>query len=696
MTTVILATTAPTTVGPMALALAAGVLSIWVWLASALFSAVVSLFPQPSEAKQTQPTAVTHVLIASAVAVLVTTSLRWFLLPVADAVVPNTLDIRSNFVHVVAAGGAVTAGALCGWLVLRLRRGRWLPAPLWLGAPLLALFHLLVVRELDAAFASREHFVDVATLGLLLVFLSGLRKIADTRFGKVSLFLLVTTSASCAAFLAFGLGSMPKEHAAFVKQFPGPSNLLFPLRALWDLDGDGLSAAFGGMDCDDSNPEVGPLMIEIVGNGIDDNCVGGDLPRYVRPSPVTGPERSAHSNIILLTIDAWRADMLSPEPGSPQPMPRMTELTSQCAAFTNTYAQAPYTEHSLSSLMTGHHPWNFGDGVNFFGQEPSLAEHLSWAGYDTIAMHSIWLLHPYVIQGFQRVEDELAALNRDYHGTTSDQMSEHAIDVFRQLSAEETPYFFWVHYFDPHTDYVPREGTPFSGDTVRARYLQEIWATDRAVGRFLDQVMSSRFLETGWLVITGDHGELLGEDNRVGHSFWLDEEVLRVPMFVCGPSVEPGRFDTRVRLLDIYPTLLEQAAGLYVHAEGRSLAPIWHGESAVDRDVLARTTLQYPHARAAIVGPYKLVQDLRSGSESLYRLDHDPGEENNLIAEEPRAAETVRHTMGDYLDKIVNDVVLLRKWEVFDERALPEDQMEQYMRDARQLACERGWEDACD
>ena len=275
-------------------------------------------------------------------------------------------------------------------------------------------------------------------------------------------------------------------------------------------------------------------------------------------------------------------------------------------------------------------------------------------------------------------------------------MSQRAISAFRQLRAVETPFFLWVHFFDPHTDYEPHQGTPFPGDTVRDRYLQEIWATDRAVGRFLDEVVGSQFLETGWLVITGDHGELLGEDNRIGHSFWLDEEVLRVPTFVCGPTVESGRYDTRVRLLDIYPTLLEQAAGLYVHSEGRSLAPIWTGDTSVDRDVLARTTLQFPHTRTAIIGPYKLVQDLRSGSEYLFHLDRDPQEDNNLIAEEPRAAASVRRALGNYLDKILNDAVLVRKWEVFDERTLPEERMQQYMRDARDLACERGWNEACD
>jgi hypothetical protein len=48
------------------------------------------------------------------------------------------------------------------------------------------------------------------------------------------------------------------------------------LRQLGDGDGDGFAGIYGGADCDDSAADVHPMAREIPGNGIDDDCSGGD------------------------------------------------------------------------------------------------------------------------------------------------------------------------------------------------------------------------------------------------------------------------------------------------------------------------------------------------------------------------------------------------------------------------------------
>jgi hypothetical protein len=55
-------------------------------------------------------------------------------------------------------------------------------------------------------------------------------------------------------------------------------------RRATDRDGDGYSALFGGGDCDDSRADVYPGAEDIPGDGIDQDCEGGDAPLVAEAS----------------------------------------------------------------------------------------------------------------------------------------------------------------------------------------------------------------------------------------------------------------------------------------------------------------------------------------------------------------------------------------------------------------------------
>jgi hypothetical protein len=96
---------------------------------------------------------------------------------------------------------------------------------------------------------------------------------------------IAATAAAIALLVSVvGLRAQPSPHGLelVVDETTGARVLLSIARALSDGDGDGYSALLGGTDCDDSDPKVNPAAAEIPGNGIDDNCIGGD-----RPSPST-------------------------------------------------------------------------------------------------------------------------------------------------------------------------------------------------------------------------------------------------------------------------------------------------------------------------------------------------------------------------------------------------------------------------
>ncbi|HEX2675519.1 MAG TPA: hypothetical protein VHM19_02735, partial [Polyangiales bacterium] len=111
-------------------------------------------------------------------------------------------------------------------------------------------------------------------------------------------------------------------------------------------------------------------------------------------------------------------------------------------------------------------------------------------------------------------------------------------------------------------------------------------------------------------------------------------------------------------LVDIYPTVLELAAGISGPAAGRSLAPLWRGAERADRDVFAYTIYPGAWQRAALLGSWALRQDLLHGADYLYDLAHDPQQRVNLIEREARRAAQLEHALGDAWDRSMNNHVI--------------------------------------
>ena len=82
------------------------------------------------------------------------------------------------------------------------------------------------------------------------------------------------------------------------------------------------------------------------------------------------------------------------------------------------------------------------------------------------------------------------------------------------------------------------------------------------------------------VVITGDHGEMLGEHGEVTHSYFIYQNALRVPLIFKVPGRTERRIvESMVGLIDIVPTI----AGLIdmdppAHVQGEDLSAWLMGE----------------------------------------------------------------------------------------------------------------------
>lgn len=198
-----------------------------------------------------------------------------------------------------------------------------------------------------------------------------------------------------------------------------------------------------------------------------------------------------------------------------------------------------------------------------------------------------------------RINPRLAQL-RDYRFKRyldADGLTNRVISTIDAARKKPEPFFIWTHYFDTHVPYCPGPGRQWynSADDylVRLGYdrgmdlsvgingkptTDEAWETwsalydaavsyvDEKVDRLLDHLERTDLMDSTLIVISGDHGEELGEHGNIGHHFLPYEHSSHVPMLFHGPGVEPGTVDGLTNLLDMAPTIakfagLEPAAG---------------------------------------------------------------------------------------------------------------------------------------
>ena len=86
-------------------------------------------------------------------------------------------------------------------------------------------------------------------------------------------------------------------------------------------------------------------------------------------------------------------------------------------------------------------------------------------------------------------------------------------------TAAQTKFFAWIHLYDPHTPYEPPE--PFASRYPGQPYVGEIAYTDKVVGRLLDWLRGAGLLDRTLVVVTGDHGESLGDHGEATHAYFI-------------------------------------------------------------------------------------------------------------------------------------------------------------------------------
>lgn len=360
---------------------------------------------------------------------------------------------------------------------------------------------------------------------------------------------------------------------------------------------------------------------------------------------------SEQPNVILVTIDTLRADYLGSYGSKRVETPHLDRLAREGARFTNAATTVPFTLPAHSSIMTGTYPPYHGvrENVGYaLGEDvPTLAATLAEAGYHTAGFVSAFVLDSRwgIGRGFEHYDDEF----------DTDQMQARNMGSVQRDGAETLdavlgwlddrpagPFFLWMHLFDPHDPYTPPE--PYASRYRGRPYAGEVAYTDSLIGRFRDELEQRDLLDSSLLVLTGDHGEGLGDHGEAFHGYFVYESTVHVPLIIRAPGIAAGRvIGDAVSHIDLLPTILEVANVLPPRqAQGRSLVPLLLDEpdEAAERTAYTESyyaLLHYGWAplRSLRNTRYKFIDAPRP---ELYELEPDPGENRNLADERAATA----------------------------------------------------------
>lgn len=338
-----------------------------------------------------------------------------------------------------------------------------------------------------------------------------------------------------------------------------------------------------------------------------------------------------------MTIDTLRADRVGSYGHATAKTPALDGLARSGVRFVHAIAPTPITLASHATIMTGLNPPGHGarhNGMRVREDVPTLATALSAAGLSTAAFVSAFPLDRRfgLARGFATYDDTLP---RQTDGRRANERRG-ALTVDAAVAWLDThrtaPFFLWVHVFEPHAPY----GDPQAGNApALERYDAEIAEADRQVSRVLDALGAAR--ASTLVVVAADHGEAFGEHGEIGHSIFVYDTTLRVPLVMQGPGVpSDGRaVDSQVGLVDLAPTL---AALFGLPALGRDGIDL---RTAIDGRASVRAL--YAESFAPLIdfgwSPLRSVREgqwkyIAAPQAELYDVTADPQETHNRLPQE--------------------------------------------------------------
>ncbi|HET9359276.1 MAG TPA: sulfatase [Vicinamibacterales bacterium] len=345
-------------------------------------------------------------------------------------------------------------------------------------------------------------------------------------------------------------------------------------------------------------------------------------------SPLTG--LAAGRNVVVVVLESTAAQYLAPYGGEADVMPSLTALSEHALVFDNAYAVYPESIKGLFSVLCSTSPAFDVEAEAYAGVACNpLPGVLRQAGYRTAMFHSgrfAYLGMEAVIgnRGFDVLEDagHIGGNHESSFGVDEPSTVRRMLSWVDGLPRGERFFLMYLPIAGHHPYDSPGPGAFANADEF-GRYRNALRYGDEALGTLVDGLRARGLGDNTLWIVFGDHGEAFGQhEGNYGHTFFLYDENIRVPLVVAAPGLMHGR--TRVRrvvsLLDTAPTILDLL--------GLDAPHLDQGVSMLGRAPrMALFFTDYSRPLAGLRdGPWKFVYELDTARGRLFHARTDPGE----------------------------------------------------------------------
>lgn len=285
---------------------------------------------------------------------------------------------------------------------------------------------------------------------------------------------------------------------------------------------------------------------------------------------ISCPDKPAKMNLLMIVIDSWRSDTLTPEI-----TPNIWQLSQDSLRFDSHFSSGNATRFGIFGLFYGLYG-TYWHSVLAEEKSPVLMREFEKQQYRMQILGSAPLINPEFDRTvFSDIRNKIELRQTGGGSVANDRIISEKMINFIASTPKNTPFFGFMFFDAPHVAGHPEEIAPFqpalkdvnhltlnnNTDPVPYfnKYKNAVYYNDMLVGNVLKQLKKSNLLDNTVVLITGDHGEEFNDlkMNYWGHVGNFARFQTQTPLVIHWPGKVPESYKHTTSHLDIVPTLMK-------------------------------------------------------------------------------------------------------------------------------------------